>query len=124
MASDFDLELVATLWSIFERFSTSKYRMKAKVDFSSKTFLKKSQIPLLSVFLLLEPTVSCNDSNITNVCVCPKKTYELEKWDENLMTEFDLHCQERAKKALPDLFYNIGVVAACLIGVLVDSYQV
>ena len=80
--------------------------------------------PQLSVFLLLEPTVSCNDVNITTVCDCPKRTYELEKWDENLVTELDLHCEDRSNLAWPDLFYNIGVVTACLIGVLVDSYQV
>ena len=66
----------------------------------------------------------CNDANITDVCACPKKTYELEKWDENLVTEFDLHCHDRANLAWPDLFYNIGVVAACVIGVLFNSYKV
>ena len=68
--------------------------------------------------------MSCNDPNVTEVCDCAEKEYELERWDENLVSEFDLHCEKRSYLAWPDLFYNIGVVLACVLGVLVDGYKV
>ena len=73
---------------------------------------------------MLDPVADCNDPNVTDVCECDTPKYSLLRWDENLITEFGLLCGPKLNFALPDLFFNIGVTTACLLGVLMNSFQV
>ena len=73
---------------------------------------------------MLDPVADCNDSNVTDICECDTPKYTLLRWDENLVTEFGLLCGPKLNFALPDLFFNIGVTTACLLGVLMNSFQV
>lgn len=73
---------------------------------------------------MLQPTASCNDPNVTNSCECDKPEYTLLRWNENLITHFGMFCGPKLDFALPDLYFNIGVTMACLLGVLMNSFQV
>ena len=73
---------------------------------------------------MLEPVAKCNDPNVTEACSCNQPELTLPRWDENLITQFGLFCGEKINYALPDLFFNIGVTMACLLGVLMNSFPV
>ena len=72
-----------------------------------------------NVLLLLEP--KCIENNSTNLCNCTD--YELQVWNENLITKFGLMC-DRPLLAIPDLCFNIGVILSCFFGILFDSFEV
>ena len=81
-----------------------------------------SYIPMFqSGLLFTSVTPACPGTE--NYCLCNKTTYDHPFWDSNVISEFDLICDNKDKVGLSDLCFFAGKLASGLVGFFLDNFS-